>query len=193
MVETRKGVLRGVGVLAAVLLAAGVISPAFSAAPLTKGKVKKIAKKQAIKQINALVPGIAIEETELVRFSGTANVGDAEKDLATIGPSSFTMSLLCEDSGGGIPRTRVQIRTSEDNSVLGKEFMPNPDFDTADQNEDVVDATALNATDPETFEEGEFFAFAPSGLGVGGEVDPAANSGGADCYVRGWVIQTAPA
>jgi hypothetical protein len=37
---------------------AGAISPAMSAAPVTKAKVKKIARKVAKQQINKLVPGM---------------------------------------------------------------------------------------------------------------------------------------
>jgi hypothetical protein len=44
---------RGVAIMAIAALAVAVVSPAFSAAPLTKAKVIKIAKKVANKQINA--------------------------------------------------------------------------------------------------------------------------------------------
>lgn len=53
--------LRGIFVLTGVLVAAGAISPAFSAkGPLTRAQVKKIAKQQANKQITTRAPGLSV-------------------------------------------------------------------------------------------------------------------------------------
>jgi hypothetical protein len=200
--STRSKAFRALGVLAALLLAAGVISPAFGAKALKKGKVKKIAKKQATNQINALVPGLVptvgnplfIQETELERFGPvTATKGEAEKTITTFGP--FTLSLLCTDAGG-FDRVQVQIATSAANSTYDSDDGDEDDFDPApdDQDEDVDDNTATVATQESFDDDAEFWAGGPGGTPVfHGWVGDATNYGGADCWVQGWVLQTVPA
>jgi hypothetical protein len=57
---SRKAIWRGPAVLAAVLVAAGAISPAFSAADLTKAQVKKIVKKQ----VKKLAPTLSVKNAK---------------------------------------------------------------------------------------------------------------------------------
>lgn len=115
MQRNRRTILRAIGVLAALLVAAGAISPAFSAAPLTKAKVKKIAKKVAKQQINALVPGMisssAVLKKNYVIFKETLSFGQ-EKVLATHGP--LTLVVVCRQQGGNDYVELVARSTSSD-------------------------------------------------------------------------------
>ncbi|MGH2662182.1 MAG: hypothetical protein ACRDH8_05140 [Actinomycetota bacterium] len=125
--STRSTVLRAVGVLAALLLAAGAISPAFGAKGLTKKKVKRIARKQAINQINALVPGLItaqvpgivttvgdqefVSQDNYVIFKETLSFGQ-ERTLATNGP--LTLLARCRQAGGNdIAEVIVRSTASE--------------------------------------------------------------------------------
>jgi hypothetical protein len=56
-VSSRSSLLRGVGILAVVMIAAGAISPAFGAAELTKAKVRKIAKRESRNRSTSSFPG----------------------------------------------------------------------------------------------------------------------------------------
>ena len=120
--RSQSGFSRGIAVLAIVAMGALAVTPAFSAAGVTKKKAKKIAKKQATAVLQARIDDfgdpIFIEEDEVVRFAGTASLGTTDQTIATIGPSSFTLLLTCEDSGGGMPRILLEIRTSENGSIL---------------------------------------------------------------------------
>jgi len=196
MNETRKGLLRGLGILTAVLLAAGAISPAFSAAPLTKGKVRKIAKKVAKKQINALVPPMTIQETELVRWGPvTMNIGQADQVIGAFGP--FTLSASCDQPGGaGTPeRARVLIDTSEDNSAFDSNDDAEDDFDAADPPEEWAELTALteNVQDITSEDDGDAHAAAPSGTVIRGVGNTLITSfAGFDCWFAGTVFVTVP-
>ena len=183
----RKTLARGVAVVMVLLLGAAAMSPAFSAFNATKKKVKKIAKKQATAvlrdRIDDFGDPIFTEEDEVVRFAGTANFGTTDKVIATIGPSSFTLLLTCEDTGGGVPRILLEIRTSESDSFLEAESGDSDlDFDAGEERV-VADDTAANANDPELFE-GDFFAASPSGLQVESDTNSIANYG-ADCAIAG--------
>lgn len=115
MQGNRRTILRAVGVLAALLVAAGAISPAMSAAPLTKAKVKKIAKKAAKQQINKLVPGmigsLAVSKGNYAIFKETLSFGQ-EKVLATNGP--LTLVFECrQDAGDDIAEVVVRSSSSD--------------------------------------------------------------------------------
>jgi hypothetical protein len=204
MEKRRLGWLRPVlviGVLGA-LTAALLTSPAN--AHLTtfshlKQHIKKIAKKVAKKQATTIVestvgPTLFIEETELQRFGPvTANVGDAEANVATFGP--FTISLLCEDSAGNV-RVRVQIATSQDDSIVQSDGVDEDDFDTTDTDVDLADDTNGASGGPQDAfdEDDQFWVAGPAGTpAFNGSVGSAANFGGSDCWVQGYVIETIPA
>jgi hypothetical protein len=187
MTDRRKGLLRGVGVLAALLLAAGAISPAFSATTLTKAKVKKIATKVLKNKIDDFGNPLFIQETELDRFGpATASKGDAEKTIATFGP--FSLSLLCTDAAGNA-RVQVQIATSAANSTYDSDDGDEDVFDPADVDEDIDDNTAAGTTQESYDDDAEFWAGGPGGSpAYHGWVATATNYGGGDCYARGWVF-----
>jgi hypothetical protein len=134
--STRSTVLRAVGVLAALLLAAGAISPAFGAKGLNKKKVKRIARKQAINQINALVPGLItaqvpgivttvgdqefVSQDNYVIFKETLSFGQ-ERVLATNGP--LTLLARCRQAGGNdISEVIVRSTASEWWTTFGNEY-----------------------------------------------------------------------
>lgn len=188
MKDTRKGLLRGVGILAALLLAAGVISPAFSAAPLTKGKVKKIAKKQ-VKKVG---PGLFIEETEFDRLGPiTMNTGDPDQTLFTFGP--FTATVRCDLDAGNV-RAGVRIQTSEIGSYFSSydEGDEEP-FDPADgailwiENTGDVPGGLTEGVDRE--HNSPAIALSPSGVSFSAMVRNIINPpGGSHCLFDGYVI-----
>ena len=175
----RPALVRGIAVIAGVMLAAGAISPALSAKkPITKKKATKLIKK------------LAIEEKELNRFGPfTANVGDTEKTIHTFGP--FSISLLCEDDAGNV-RVRVQIATTAANSTLNSDSDDEDVFGPDDLEEDLSDNTDGAPGGPQdSFDEDrEFFVAGPGGSSLYyGHVTPVANFGGSHCWVGGYVLQ----
>jgi hypothetical protein len=102
---------RGLAVLALAALAVAVVSPAFSAAPLTKAKVKKIARKEAKKQINALVPDmisdLAVLKSNYVIFKETLTFGQ-EKTLTTNGP----LTLVARCTTGAQDEIAIVVRSN---------------------------------------------------------------------------------
>jgi hypothetical protein len=199
----RRGWLRPVLAIAVL----GALTGALLASPVSadfepaheKKHVKKIAKKAAKKFATQIVtttvgPTLFIEETELQRFGPvTANVGAAEATVATFGP--FTISLLCEDDAGSV-RVRVQIATSSNDSILQSDSDDEDDFDTADTDVDLSnDLDGLIAGGQDAFDEDDqFWVAGPNGTpAFNGSIGSAANFGGGDCWVQGYVIQTIPA
>jgi hypothetical protein len=184
---------RGLAILAVAALAVAVVSPAFSAAPLTKAKVKKIAKKQ----INKLVPGIAIEETELHRFGLiTMNIGDAAQTVGTLGP--FTLTATCTDGDPAADvdiSAQLEITTTEDNSIAASDDDNDNDFDSGDAA--VIWAGGDFENTPGGVvdywsEESEGHAASPSGIALDGRSAVYFNFAGAHCAFAGYLIQTAP-
>jgi hypothetical protein len=114
---------RGLAVLALAALAVAVVSPAFSAAPLTKAKVKKIARKEAKKQINALVPDmisdLAVLKSNYVIFKETLTFGQ-EKTLATNGP----LTLVARCTTGAIDEAAIWVESSSSDwwTTFGNEY-----------------------------------------------------------------------
>jgi hypothetical protein len=203
MKETRKGLLRGVGILAALLLAAGAISPAFSAAPLTKAKVKKLAGKQ----VKKLGPELFIEEqTELFRYGPlTLNPGGSSP-VAAFGPFSFTANCAVDDDAmaGNDPDpldADVLIDTSEDNASFDSDDDSEDDFDAADPAEEWAQETgndpdSLNEQDINVEDDEDAHALSASGTALtGGTTIRVGSAGDADsgCTFAGWFIVEAPA
>jgi hypothetical protein len=131
MTDRRKGLLRGVGVLAALLLAAGAISPAFSATTLTRAKVKKIARKQ----INKLVPGMIAAADNVKETKYFTLTDGGSRVLITHGP--FTVTADCDLDAAGQDIARILISTTQDNSS----------FDASDELDDFDVATPADERD----------------------------------------------
>jgi hypothetical protein len=170
-----------------------VVSPAFSAAPLTKAKVKKIAKKQAKKQINKLVPGIvegALGERLILVGAIHMNVGDAEHTIGTFGP--FTLSSRCILFMGDV-EAAVLIRTSEADSTLQSaeyylDFQPaGGAFTFSDEvHGNPPGGTTVGSGSPLSYHGAH--AVAPSGTSIMGVIEPITNFDGAHCYFDGYLI-----
>jgi hypothetical protein len=126
---------RGILVLAVAMLAAGAlaITPAFSAAPLTKAKVKKIAtriaKREAKKALSTLGPGMFIEEDEMFRFHFGMDVGQQDRTIGTFGP--FTFKATCSQPGTNA-QADILIATSEAGSIFNTNDTWEQEFDPAD-------------------------------------------------------------
>ncbi len=204
MKETRKGLLRGVGILAALLLAAGAISPAFSAAPVTKAKVKKLAAKQ-VKKVG--IPLFIEEQTELYRYGPlTLNPGGTAP-VAAFGPFSFTAScLVLDDAMAGTDPdpldAEVLIDTSEDNAAFNSDDDEEDDFDAADPPEEWAQETGndpdvLNEQDINGEDDEDAHALTQNGgtAITGGTMIRVGSAGDADsgCTFSGWFLVEAPA
>ncbi len=192
----RSRIGRAVAILAIAALAVAVVSPAFSAAPVTKAKVKKLAKKAVKQNIDDFGNPIFIEEAELVRFGpvmlnvpGTAAIG-------TFGP--FTLTASCQDDGGGNIKVLVLITTSEDNSTYESNDDNEDDFDVADNPNPewwAEDTGGIIVAGPQqtNSEEDEGHASSPSGTNIDGRTTINTNFGGFDCSIAGYVIVESPA
>jgi len=125
----RSRVGRGVAILAVAVLAVAVVSPAFSAAPLTKAKVKKIAKKVAKKQINTLVPGMIAAADNVKETPHFLLTDGQSRVIITHGP--FTVTANCNLDEAGQDIAEMLISTTVDNSSFDASD-ENDDFDIAD-------------------------------------------------------------
>ena len=188
----RSSMLRGLGVITALLIAAGAISPAFGAAPLTKARVKKIAKKQATRVVKTLGPMLFTEETELVRFGQISmNVGDADQSLGTFGP--FTLRLACNLDAGDV-RGQVLATTTEANSSLNSNDDSDGDFNPGEALEWAAEVGDVpgGASDP-AWHDDTTTASAPGGTSLYGHTAVTTNFGGSHCVFSGHVVVQAPA
>jgi hypothetical protein len=100
---------RSVAVLAVAALAVAVVSPAFSAAPLTKGKVKKIVKKEINKRVPNMITDLGGQQfaslSNFDKFSVVLDANNAEQTIGTHGPLRLFARCLINDAG----QDRVQI------------------------------------------------------------------------------------
>jgi hypothetical protein len=184
----RSPVGRGITVVAALLLAAGAISPAFGAQPVTKKQVVKIVKKQ--------VPKVGdpryIQETELVRYGPIMLNGGGTAPVGTFGPFTLTAECnLIDDLGDGPPLEEqglILIDTSEDNSSFESNEDSEDDFDAADPPEqwaeeiaDAPDFQEINIEDDD-----DAHASAPSGTRIASAANLVVlNQAGFDCIFSG--------
>jgi hypothetical protein len=176
-------------VLAAMLVAAGTIAPAFGAAALTKGKATSIAKKQIPKSGDPRF----IEETELIRFGpALLNVGQSAP-LASIGP--FDFSAVCDefdDAGDGPPleeRGRIFITTSEDNAAFDSDEDDDDDFDAGQVREWAAEITDPGEQLINSEDEDDAHASAPSGTRIAATSNRIVlNHGGVDCSISGSLL-----
>jgi hypothetical protein len=188
--KSHGGWWRGVAVLAAMLLAAGAIAPAFGAAAVTKKKAIAIAKKQIRKAGDPRF----IEETELIRFGpALLNAGQSAPLLAV---GAFDLVAVCDeidDAGDGPPleeRGRILIASSEDNAALDSDEDEDNDFDAGALREWAVEIAfspgeqSINGED-----EDDAHASAPSGTRVAATSNRIVlNHGGVDCSISGSLL-----
>lgn len=186
--QRKSSVLRGVGIMAAVLLAAGAISPAFGAAPLTKAKVKKIAAKQVKKLAPGIVDGLTIDQGTIP--PATATTTDPNKTVFTKGP--FTITLDCSLDGGDV-ELELFVSTSEENSVVNDGYVNIAgDLDPSDGDVFFTSYTG-NAPGGDASTGGnlyyEYASFrSPSGTHFYAQFDSVTNFQGNHCYVDGWYL-----
>lgn len=183
----RSPVGRAVAVVAAMLLAAGALSPAFGAQGVTKSKVNKIAKKQVKKAGDPRF----IQETELVRYAVTLNA-PGTATVGTFGP--FTLIAECnlvDDAGDGPPleeEALLLIDTSEDNSSFDSNEDSDDDFDAAEAPLEWAAelADAPGEQDINSEDDDDAHASAPSGTRIASTSNLIVTSqGGFDCTFSG--------
>jgi hypothetical protein len=188
---------RGMVVLAIVILGAAAVTPAFSAFRATKGKVRKLAKKESIKQINAVGPGLFIQEGELIRW-GPLNMNmDSTQPIGTFGPFSLKAACTDDDLGAGTAIAgEVLIDTSEPNSIVYTESDFEEDWDPGEtRGWGGTFNTGQSAGDPPnsfSFRPESGIASTPSGAGITGGTFFHTNFNGFHCVLTGYVIQLSP-
>jgi hypothetical protein len=203
MTNSRGKVLRALGVVAALLVAAGAISPAFGAKAITKNKAKQVAKKQATNQINALVPGLIntaipgqgnplfIQEAELVRFSFIVNQGGTQT-LATHGPLTFKADCVID---GANLEGNVYIETTEAGTAFGgddtSEGSIGPATPLVTRTFENPGATSAGAPAHSDGYDDQFSAIAPSGPAVNGTASTLAHKDVGTCKFYGHLLKVA--
>lgn len=203
----RSRVGRGVAVLAVAALVVAVVSPAFSAAPLTRAKVKKIAKKVARQQIRSLGRSLFIEEEgELVRYGPIALGVGGTAPVAIFGPFTFTASCTRTDDADPTNdpdplEGEVLIDTAEDNAAFESNDDAEDDFDAADPPEEWGQETGndpdvLNEQDLNDEDDEDAHALSAGGTALsGGTTVRIGSAGDADsgCTFAGSFLVLAPA
>lgn len=176
--------------VAAMLLAAGAIAPAFGAAAVTKKKATSIIKKQVRKVGDPRF----IEESELIRFGpALLNAGESVP-LTTVGP--FEFSAVCDefdDDADGPPleeRGRILFVTSEDNSAYESDEDDDDDFDSgplgvwAAETAEDPGVQSINVED-----EDDAHASSPGGTRIAATSNRITlNEGGVDCSISGSLL-----
>jgi hypothetical protein len=187
----RSPVGRAITVVAAMLLAAGALSPAFGAQGVTKGQVKKIAKKQ-VKKVGD--PRF-IQETELVLFGPITMNAPGTAPVGTFGPFTLTAECnLIDDAADGPPLEEqgvILIDTSEDNSSFESNEDSEDDFDAADPPEQWVEeiADSPDVQEINTEDDDDAHASAPSGTRIASTANLLAlNQAGFDCTLSGAIL-----
>ena len=194
----RSRIGRAVAILAVAALAVAVVSPAFSAAPVTKAKVKKLAKKAVKQNIDDFGNPIFIEETELVRWGPvTMNVAEADKPIGTFGP--FSLTAHCADDGAGNIDAEVLLTTTEAHSAFQSDDDSDDDFNPGDPDNPAYWARDTGGIivggPPEINSENDedAHAIAPSGFSIAaGQSAIGTNFGGFDCWFTGAILVVAP-
>jgi hypothetical protein len=181
---------RGLAIPAVAALAVAVVSPAFSAAPVTKAKVKKIAKKQIKKLVPGMIDAATLDQGAIPAV--TASITDPNKTVFTKGP--FTISLDCSDDAGDVG-LELLARTTEANSVVtdGDSFIGG-DLDPADGDQLFSNETG-NAPGGDAVSnflwETNVILQSPSGTNVYAQFDAITNYKGSHCYVDGFFLDLA--
>jgi hypothetical protein len=176
----RSTIWRGVAVLAVAALAIAVVSPAFSAGPLTRANVKQIVKR--------MIDRATIDQGIIPRVRAGEN--DPDKTVFTKGP--FTITLDCSPGVNLI----LNVSTTEANSVVNDGYANIiGDLDPADGEQYFVNYTG-NASGGDAYTGGnlyyEYAVFrAPSGTNFYAQFQTITNFNGNDCYVDGWFLNLA--
>jgi hypothetical protein len=187
----RSPVGRAITVVAAMLLAAGALSPAFGAQGVTKQQVTKIAKKQ-VKKVGD--PRF-IQETELVRYGPITLNAPGTAPVGTFGPFTLTAECaLIDDAGDGPPLEEhglILIDTSEDNSSFESQDDSEDDFDAADPAEEWAEeiADGPDVQDINSEDDDDAHASAPSGTRIAAAANVIIlNQAGFDCIFSGAIL-----
>jgi hypothetical protein len=176
----RNTILRGVAVLAVAALAIAVVSPAFSAGPLTRAKVRRM--------IRTMIDRATIDQGIIPRVRASEN--DPDKTVLEKGP--FTITLDCSPGVQLI----LNVSTTEANSVVNDGWVNiSGDLDPADGEQFFVNYTG-NPSGGDADTGGnlyyEYAVFrAPSGTNFYAQFQTITNFNGNDCYVDGWFLDLA--
>lgn len=136
----RSRLVRGLALLALAALAVAVVSPAFSAAPLTKAKVKKIVRKE----IKKLAPSLTV---------GTANALSSQADLNYQAAAGTSAQVIYENSNLRLtatcaagPALTLVANTTVDNATIQSYGNAG---DTNDNDFDVAESPILSSSNEE--------------------------------------------
>lgn len=162
--------------LSLALAGTAIAGPEAITSALSKGKVKKIAKKQAGKQIDKREPGLSVASAVTAGSAETAGSADSfggmtatridpftltnggSRALGTFGP--FTLTATCSINAANTDEALVTIRTSQNNSAFKGED-DEADFDPGDDVAYVL--ASITPTGTPSFEEDGGAAIAPDG------------------------------
>jgi len=166
-----------------------------SAKPVTKKKVKKISKKQADKEIEAL----AVLNEDLIRVNESLAFGE-QRLLAQNGPVSLTADCNA-DNGAGQNRIRILAATTQDGAFMdGSDDHNGPGGATptflnvgtpADDRELLKNSTDIVGLADVDNDIDDGFVAGPDGSYLGMEGESTAlglNAFGANCSVKGTII-----
>jgi hypothetical protein len=139
----------------------------------------------------------AFESADTVQtFGGEVkmNVGDADRDLLTVGP--FTLTAHCADSGSDTVLAQVLITTSEAGSAFAGDQDSDADFNPSDADNPAIWAQEIGgtvtggaATINSALGNDEIsHALAPTGTAIAGGTTIATNFAGFDCVFAGRVM-----
>jgi hypothetical protein len=163
---------------------------------LTKSSVKKIAKKQANKQITARAPGLAVASaatadavSSQVMFGPvTVAEGAADTTLASHGPLSIVASC---DLDGTATESNVLVASTENNTGFGGDDEDAGDLGpaTPEANRIIEDPGASSSAAQEHSDgyDDTFSMIAPSGAAMHGVVSSLANGTANTCTYYGSV------
>jgi hypothetical protein len=163
---------------------------------LTKSKVKKIAKKQANKQITARAPGLAVAsaasadsvKTEVLFGPVTVAEGAADTTLASHGPLSVVASC---DLDAGATESNVLVASTEAGTGFGGDDESGAELGPATPEAsrfiEEPGASSTGAADHSDGYDDQFSMVAPSGAAMHGTVSSMANGTANTCTYYGSV------
>ena len=194
----RRGLGRGIAVLAIVAMGAMAVTPALSAFKPTRAKIKKIARNVARTQATDVLKSqigpvgnpLFIQETELIRYGPVKlNMSDAQVTIGTFGPFTLKAECLDQPSEGTHIQPRVSVTTAEPDSMVNAAYGgSNHDLDPGGEANWWMTGTADSPGEPpelETYGDNESVIVAPSGAYLVGITEIATNFAGSDCWIRG--------
>ena len=187
---SRRSLVRGIAVVGAVLLAAGAISPALSAFKATKGKIKKISRKEATKVLDGVLHQFGDSFTRVVATPGpdeaTARASAPKVPLATYGPFSFYAK--CFSYPVDTVRGEIYVETTQAGSILSSndgddlpggplatDFL-NPSTPEVDR-QLYLETTLANDANYSPEDDDDNHLMAPDGTALDGKVQGAVKNG----------------